>query len=294
MIEKEALTLYPRAARVRKPNWEFLSRWREIPWWVGAMAAIILLTFWMIGSNPNFNSAFHFIKVGITVTIFTTLVSFAIAIVIGLASSMARISNNVFLKNFSTLYIELIRGIPMLVLIFFIAFVGIPGMVNAISSLGDWLSSIGLTAIGNHLISMRNSSVPMNARAIIALAITYGAYSSEIFRAGIQSVPKGQMEAARAQGMTYAQAMRFIILPQAFRNILPALGNDFIAMLKDSSLVSILAVRDITQIARLYAGKTFQFRESYLILSILYLVMTLLLSFLIKRIEKRLNQPGHN
>jgi polar amino acid transport system permease protein len=144
--------------------------------------------------------------------------------------------------------------------------------------LGSW---------GAPLRGLRNDSIPMQARAIIALSITFGAYLSETFRAGIQSVPKGQMEAARSQGMSHGQAMQHIILPQAFRNILPAIGNEFISLLKDSSLVSVLAVRDITQLARLFSGRTFQFRESYLILSVLYLSITLVLSSLVKYIEKR-------
>jgi len=128
----------------------------------------------------------------------------------------------------------------------------------------------------------------MNTRAIISLAITYGAFLAEIFRAGIQSINKGQMEAARSQGMSHWQAMRHVILPQAIRNIFPALGNDLISMLKDSSLVSILAVRDITQIARLYTGHSFKFAESYTILCVLYLTLTLLLSFILKFIERKI------
>jgi len=127
----------------------------------------------------------------------------------------------------------------------------------------------------------------MQLRAVIALSVTYGAFSAEIFRAGIQSIHKGQMEAARSQGMTYGQAMRYIILPQAIRNVLPALGNDFISMLKDSSLVSVLAVRDITQVAKLYAGQTFRYPEAYLTLAVLYLSMTMLLSLGVKALEKR-------
>jgi polar amino acid transport system permease protein len=130
----------------------------------------------------------------------------------------------------------------------------------------------------------------MNTRAIIALALIYGAFLAEIFRAGIESITSGQMEAARSLGMTQGQAMRKIILPQAIRNILPALGNDFIAMLKDSSLVSVLAVRDITQQGRLYAGSSFRFRESYLVLTFLYLSMTLTLSLILRLIEKRMGK----
>jgi polar amino acid transport system permease protein len=98
------------------------------------------------------------------------------------------------------------------------------------------------------------------------------------------------MEAARSLGMGYGQAMRFIILPQAIRNILPALGNDFVSMVKDSSLVSVLAVRDMTQIARLYAGSTFRFREAYVTLSVLYLTMTVILSLGVATIERRLRK----
>lgn len=128
----------------------------------------------------------------------------------------------------------------------------------------------------------------MNTRAIIALAFTYGAYLAEIFRAGIQSISRGQMEAARSLGMSYAQSMRYVILPQAIRNVLPALGNDFVAMVKDSSLVSVLAVRDITQVSRLYAGSTFRFREAYVTLAVLYLTMTVILSLLVQLLERRL------
>ena len=130
----------------------------------------------------------------------------------------------------------------------------------------------------------------MNTRAIIALAVTYGAYLAEIFRAGIQSIEHGQMEAARSLGMNYIQAMQHIILPQAIRNVLPALGNDFVAMVKDSSLVSVLAVRDITQVARLHAGGTFRFRESYITLAVMYLTMTVSLSIVVQVIERRLRR----
>ncbi len=132
----------------------------------------------------------------------------------------------------------------------------------------------GLPGPAAALSALTNQAVPMNVRAIIALSVTYGAFLAEIFRAGIQSIGRGQMEAARSLGMSYGQAMRHVILPQAVRNVLPALGNDFVAMVKDSSLVSVLAVRDITQVATLYAGSTFRFREAYITLSVLYLTMT--------------------
>jgi polar amino acid transport system permease protein len=217
-------------------------------------------------------------------------VSYAIALVLGLLAGLGRISRSVVFNNLATLYVELIRGIPMLVLIFFIALVGVPIVMEGINALGEWLNSLGLTLIGNSLISIEQKAISMSVRAIVALSVTYGAFLAEIFRAGIQSITRGQMEAARSLGMSYGQAMRHIILPQAIRNVLPALGNDFVAMVKDSSLVSVLAVRDITQVARLYAGRTFRYREAYITLSVLYLTMTVTLSLVVRVVERRLRR----
>ncbi len=266
------------------------NRLRSIPWWLVAIIFIAALTAFSIATNAEFQKAFQFIKAGLWVTISTTLFAFLIAILLGLFTGLGRISNNTFVKNLATFYVEFIRGVPMLVLIFFIAYVGVPAAVDAFKNLGVWLVSLGAVGLGSWLSGFENSAVPMNIRAVIALATTYGAFLAEIFRAGIQSIGRGQMEAARSQGMSYWQAMRYIILPQAIRNVLPALGNDFISMLKDTSLVSILAVRDITQIAKLYAGRTFQYEQSYITLAVLYLTMTVLLSFLIKMIEKRIRK----
>ncbi|RLC96356.1 MAG: amino acid ABC transporter permease [Chloroflexi bacterium] len=254
---------------------------------------MILIAIWAaysIYTRENYRAAFEFIKAGLGVTIITSLISYGIALLLGLLAGLGRISGNVLFNNLATLYIELVRGIPMLVLIFFIALVGVPIAVDGMNSLGAWLNTLGLTALGGILTSFTNQAVAMNVRAIIALAITYGAFLAEIFRAGIQSIGRGQMEAARSLGMSYGQAMRHIILPQAIRNVLPALGNDFVAMVKDSSLVSVLAVRDITQVARLYAGSTFRFREAYITLSVLYLTMTVALSLVVQFVERRLRR----
>jgi polar amino acid transport system permease protein len=128
-------------------------------------------------------------------------------------------------------------------------------------------------------------------RAVLGLAFGYGAFSAELFRAGIQSIGHGQMEAARSLGMSYLQAMRFVILPQAFRVILPPLGNDFIAMLKDTSLIAFLALPELTQMARLFASNTYRPFESYLTIGVLYLCMTLFLSFVVRVIERRTALP---
>ena len=128
----------------------------------------------------------------------------------------------------------------------------------------------------------------LTTRAVIALAMIYGAFLAEIFRAGIESIAPGQMEAARSLGLNHVQAMRYIVLPQAIRNVLPALGNDFIAMLKDSSLVSVLGVRDLTQVARLTVSSNFRYTETYFILTFFYLVMTLVLSLLLQWLQRRM------
>lgn len=262
----------------------------EIPWWFIGILVIALWAAYVIFTQANYREAFSWIIVGIAVTIRTSLAAYAIAIVLGLLTGLGRISNNVFIQNASRMYVELVRGIPMLVLIFFIALVGVPAAVEVLNAFGEWLISIGLTQLGTSLTSMTNQAVPMNIRAIIALSVTYGAFLAEIFRAGIQSIGRGQMEAARSLGMTSGQAMRYVILPQAVRNVLPALGNDFVAMVKDSSLVSVLAVRDITQVARLYAGSTFRFREAYVTLSVMYLTMTIVLSLTVQWIERRMRR----
>ncbi len=245
------------------------KRISEFPWWLVGIIAVLVLMAFVIATNPDFNRSFRVILPGIQLTIYTTLVGFAAALVIGLIAGLGRISQNTFIRNLAAAYVEFVRGVPILVLIFTVAFVLVP-------PLG---SMLGIT-------------IDQSTRAIIALALIYGAYIAEVFRAGIESIARGQMEAARSLGMTYTQGMWYIILPQAVRNVLPALGNDFIAMLKDSSLVSVLAVRDITQLARLDSGSTFRFRENYLVLTFLYLVMTLFLSIVLQFIQRRLKQDG--
>ncbi|MBM3146252.1 MAG: amino acid ABC transporter permease [Chloroflexi bacterium] len=268
----------------------FSTRLNEFPWWFVAMISIAIWVFYIILTRENFNEAFNFIKVGLTITIQTALTAYGIALIFGLIAGLGRLSKNVVSNNLARLYVELVRGIPMLVLIFFIALVGVPAVVNGLNAFGEWLFTMGVDPIAGLFTAFNNQNISMNARAIVALAVTYGAYLAEIFRAGIQSIEHGQMEAARSLGMSYGQAMRYIILPQAIRNVLPALGNDFVSMVKDSSLVSVLAVRDITQVARLYAGSTFRFREAYVTLSVMYLTMTVLLSLLVQQIERRLRR----
>lgn len=262
-------------------------RLARFPWWMMVILLVALWTGYTVITRTTFREAFTFIINGIGVTIGVSIAGYALAIALGLIAGLGRLSRNVVINNLATLYVEMVRGIPMLVLIFFIALVAVPGVVEGLNGLSAPLRSLGLTSLANTFEGMNVQDISMTARAIIALAITYGAFQAEIFRAGIQSIGRGQMEAARSLGMTYGQAMWYVVLPQAIRNVLPALGNDFIAMVKDTSLVSVLAVRDITQVARLYAGRSFRFPEAYTTLAVLYLIITILLSLVVKLIEKR-------
>ena len=237
-------------------------------WWIIILATIISWMLFTIFNSPEYNKAFYFILPGLRITFLSTIISFLIAIFLGLVSGIGRISSNKIASTLSRTYIEFIRGVPVLILIFTIAFVVV---VDAAE-----------------LLNINNGNVPMLVRAIIALSVFYGAYIAEVFRAGIESVPVGQREGGASLGLSERQIMRYIVLPQAFRNMLPALGNDFISMMKDSSLLSVLAVEDLTYRGRLYSGSTFRFAETYLVLTVLYLIITLLLSGLQRRLELRL------
>lgn len=292
MALPDTLTQSQRIALRRSTREKLRQRLASFPWWLAAIGLLIAITLYLIANAPTFSEAFSTIRVGIGVTLTITLLSYSISLVIGLTTGLGRVSKSVVSRNVATFYVEVMRGIPLLVSIFFIALVLVPGAVNLISLLGKYLTDLGLVGIGRVLAGLNSRAISMSFRAVIALSVTYGAYSAEIFRAGIQSVHPGQMEAARSQGMSYGQAMRNVVLPQAIRNVLPAIGNDFIAMLKDSSLVSVLAVRDVTQIARLYAGHSFRFPEAYTTLSVMYLTMTIILSLVVKLIEKRISHNG--
>ena len=262
------------------------SRYQDLPWWLVAILLFLGVMAYLIFTGAEYRQAFDFIwggpgtfdafaekglegivGKGILMTLYITLVGFFWALLIGLLAGIGRISQNVVVRNAATTYIEFVRGVPTIVLLFTLALVVVPAVFEFFGA---------------------ENTISNTTRAIAALAIIYGAFLAEVFRAGIESVPAGQVQAAQSLGMTRLQTMRFIILPQAIRNVLPALGNDFIAMLKDSSLVTLLAVRDLTQQAKLYAGSSFRFRETYLVLTFLYLTMTIILSLLLRWYENRL------
>ena len=262
------------------------GRLHQLPWWLllallGACFYLYLLltepqvrqTFWFIsGQKPALLLTGQILFKGITVTLVITVAAYALALCIGVTMGLMRCSTNPILHNVSSFYVEAIRGIPMLVLLLYIAFALTPLLVNGLAALG-WTVSI-----------------PNAARAILALGLGYGAFSAEIFRSGIQSIGLGQSEAASSLGLNYRQRMRFIILPQAIRNVLPTLGNDFIAMIKDSSLVAVLGVQDMTQLTRLYFSSNFLYMQSLTTLAVMYLLIVLLLTRGVRYMEHRLRQ----
>ncbi len=243
------------------------ARLAQFPWWLLIILGVIAFMAWRIIFDPLYRNIFNTIAQALGTTLYVTAISFVFAMIFGLFLGLGRISSNFVLRNLAITYIEFIRGVPMLVLIFTISFAIVPLVAR----------TFGLT----------NNAISLTTRAIIALVMIYGAYIAEIFRAGIESIGRGQMEAARSLGMSHVQAMSYIILPQAVRNVMPALGNDLIALLKDTSLVSVLGVREMTQVARLSVSTTFRYEETYFILTLFYLSLTLVLSLILQWVQRR-------
>jgi polar amino acid transport system permease protein len=267
------------------------SNLEKLPWWALLIALAGVLIVFSIITLPLYRDAFNFIKTGIIVTLRVTVIGFLLSLVGGLILGLGRVSKNVVFYNLSTFYVEVVRGIPMLVIILYGAFVIVPFLLDILIALGNWMVNISfLAGLGQSFQQVTLQQVDMSARATAGLAIGYAAFEAEVFRAGIQSIEKGQMEAARSLGMNYIQAMRYVILPQALRRVLPPLGNDFIAMLKDSSLISALAVNDITQLGKLYRARSFRSFEAYNTMAFLYLTMTLTLSIMVKFIERKMSR----
>lgn len=268
------------------------SRIKDLPWWAILVLLLGLALAYATISSPSYTDAFLFIYPGLKVTITATVIAFSISLAIGLIFGLGRISSNPIIYNIATFYVEVVRGIPMIVIIIYVAYVLVPLVVGAFNSLGvailnaEWLAFMHI--IGTKLSAINITQIDPLARAIAGLAFGYGAYEAEVFRAGIQSIERGQMEAARSLGMNYYQSMRYIILPQAIRIILPPLGNDLIAMLKDSSLISVLAVRDLTQLGKLNRSRTFRTFETWNTVTYLYLSMTLLGSMGVKWLERKM------
>ncbi len=267
-----------------------IDRIAHWPWWLIIIVLMGLFILINILTNELYATIFYRVSQGIVVSIRVALLAYAAALIIGLVVALGRVSKNVIIYNLTTLYVQIIRGVPILVQIIYVAFVITPGLVALLNAIGLALAPVLGSA--NFLTTMSLQDISSETRVTLALAIAYGGYEAETFRAGIESIGRGQMEAARSLGMSYFQAMRFIILPQAFRRVLPPLGNDFISMIKDSSLVSVLGVRDMTQEARLYAAASFRYLETYSVLAFNYLVVTFTLSLGVKLLENRLSKGG--
>ena len=206
-----------------------------------------------------FNS-FPLLLIGAGVTIQITVLSTAIGFVIGLIVGVARISHVRLLRMLAEVYVEFFRGTPLLVQIFLFYFA---------------------------LPVLTGQRIDPFIAAISACGINSGAYVAEIFRAGIQSIDDGQMEAGRSLGMTWLQTMRYIIVPQAFKRVIPPLGNEFIAMLKDSSLVSVIGFEELTRRGQLIIAKTYGSFEIWMSVAVIYLVMTLTISRFVAYLERR-------
>lgn len=199
---------------------------------------------------------------GAAVTIKITALSVGFGFIIGMLVGVARLAKTRLLKWLAMIYIDFIRGTPLLVQIFLIYFA---------------------------LPMITGTRIDPFIAAITACSINSGAYIAEIFRAGIQSIDKGQIEAGRSLGLNWFQTMRYVVMPQAFKRIIPPLGNEFIAMLKDSSLVSVIGFEELTRRGQLIIAKTYSSFEIWMAVAILYLIMTLTISRLVAYLERRYN-----
>jgi polar amino acid transport system permease protein len=229
--------------------------------WV-TLIGLLLVGLWV---TDNIDTAFMaewgpFIIGGAGLTILVSVVSIVFATAIALVGAIGRLSRNAYINGVTSLYVSLVRGTPLIVQIYFI-YLALP--------------QVGIV-------------LPAIPSGIIALSFNYGAYLTEIFRAGIQAVPRGQREAAQSLGLTERLVMWRIVLPQAFRIVIPAIGNDFVAMLKDSSLVSILAVEELLFRSQLVGRQNFRSLEALIIAAAVYWILTMVFSYFQQRLEQRM------
>lgn len=265
-----------------RPVTPFVHVYR-FPWWILFLVVVGIYIILSIASHPEYSEYFRRLWVGVDITLRVSFGAYAGALVIGLFTGIVRsyppgpgqgiiggILNFVrlILYHVVTLYVEILRGMPIATLLVFGAFAFMPALRQA-----------GIN------LPFRGTSVET---AVIFLALAYGAFLSEVFRAGIQSIPKGQVEASRSLGMKSYQTIKYIVIPQTFKIVIPPLGNDFIAMVKDSSLVMLLALNDVSQLAKKISGSNFDYIDVYLVVAFIYLSMTLTGSLFVKLIEQRL------
>jgi polar amino acid transport system permease protein len=241
-------------------------------WWLVAAVVLIIAVLVIFYPDPYRNIVL-FVRDGVVITILLTVISFIFTLIVGIIGGMGRIAKNPVIHFVATIYVEVIRGIPLLVQLIWWYFAA----PVAIREFGSWINFAPLADYQSNAFIL----------AVVGLTVCYGAYMSEIFRAGIQSIPKGQIEAARSQGMTYLQAMRYVVLPQAIRVVMPPVGNEFIMLIKDTSLVSAVAMADLTRRGREYMSTHFNPIETWTMVALLYLIMTLFFTRVIDYLEKR-------
>jgi polar amino acid transport system permease protein len=274
---------------------------------IGAVMLLVLLVFAVgekyavkipipaLGITIQFGEPYgrivQFLFDGILTTLKLTIISFIFILIVGMLGGLGRVSSNRLISTIAWLYVEIVRGIPVLVWLLWIWF-ALPQLLQGAgralvsvceNSSAGWAQAIACP-LGQTVSGIKLQPIPA---AVLGFTFAYGAYMTEIFRAGIQSIAKGQMEAARSLGMTNIQAMRYIILPQAVRVILPPVSNEFVTLLKDSSLVSILAVSDLTRRGREYVARTFLSFDTFTMVALCYLILTLFFTRVSTAIERR-------
>lgn len=251
---------------------------KDFPYWLLIVAGTGAYLFYRVIADDLYTQVLLTLAKGIWTTVFVTIVAYSLASLLGLGLALAALSRFIVLRQAARLYVEVVRGIPIIVLLLYVAFVLAPGLV----ALWNWATGyLGWEP-------WRTRDFPLLWRAVIALTIAYASFLAEIFRAGLQSVAIGQIEAAQTLGLNGWQRFRHVVFPQAFRTILPPFGNDFVAMVKDSSLVSVLGVSDITQLGKVTAAGNFRYFETYNVVALIYLAMTISLSLFLRRLEARL------
>jgi polar amino acid transport system permease protein len=251
---------------------------KDFPWWLVIVAVTGLYLFWNVLTVETYRAVLSTLVKGLWITVYVTVIAYAMACALGLLLAVAQLSRFIVLRQAARLYVEVMRGIPIIVLLLYVAFVLAPAMVEA----WNWVRlQLGWEPI-------RPRDFPLLWRAVIALTLAYASFLAEVFRAGLQSVDRGQVEAAKALGLSGWQRFRFVVMPQAFRVILPPLGNDFVAMVKDSSLVSVLGVTDVTQLGKVTAAGNFRYLETYNVVALIYLTITIGLSLVLRRVERRM------
>lgn len=247
-----------RAGERRRFRLEFIITWAVV---IGLLVGSLVYTGKI---DVGFLSTWApYILGGVYITILVSVLSIAFAVILAVLGALGRLSSRAPVYALATLYVSLVRGTPLIVQILFI-FLALPQIIPA------------------------TAGIPLLALGVFALAFNYGAYMTEIFRAGIQAIPRGQVEAAASLGMTDGQTMRRVILPQAVRIVIPAIGNEFIAMIKDSALVSLMTIQELLWRAQRVGQSHFRSLETLLLAALVYWVLTISFSIVQDRLEKRM------